>query len=117
MYFDLSRSELENLLTGFLVGALGVELKAQVHDLTQLPEDYRTRVCKAESQGRPWTAWSTDRGLIAVWGEYDLAASRSLHAFVLFLSWYGVAFSQHGMWCYCYPNRPAEWIVGRERVQ
>jgi hypothetical protein len=116
MYFDLSRSEMENVLTGFLVGALGVELKAQVSQM-ELPEDYRTRICKAESEGRPWTAWSTDRGLVAAWGEQDLDASRKLHACVLFVSWCGEAFSQHGIWCYCYPNRPTEWIVGRERVE
>jgi len=117
MHFDVSRSDLENLLTGFLVGALGIEPKAQIHDLTVLPEDYRTRVRHAESQEHPWTAWSTERGLVAVWCEYDLAASKRLQACCLFLSWYGVAFSQHGMWCYCYPNRPTEWIVGRDRAE
>jgi hypothetical protein len=117
MHFDLSRAELEDLLAGFLAGALGVELKARVNDLMELPEDYRMRVRKAESLGQPWTAWSTERGLVAAWGEYDPAASRRLHACCLFLSWYGVAFSQHGMWCYCYPNRPTEWIIGRDRAE
>ena len=117
MDFDLSRSELEKLLTGFLIGALGVALKAQVHDLTKLPEDYRTRVQEAQDKGHAWTAWSTEHGLAAVWGEYDIAASRRLQACVLFLEWGGPAFSQQGMWCYCYPNRPKEWVVGRGRAE
>jgi hypothetical protein len=114
MNFDLSRSEFENLLAGFLVGALGVELKARVSSLNELPAACRPRIESAEAKGLAWSAWTTDQGLMAAWGEYDIAASRKLNAHVLRVGWWVQSTqTHHALWCYCYSGRPTEWVVGR----
>ena len=112
MNFELSQSELESLLDGFLVGALGLELKTRIMDLKDLPEGCRTRLQRAEAKSRAWTAWVTDDGPVAAWAEYDIAASRRLNAAVLFIEWAGTH-GHHALWCHCTPNRPTEWIIGR----
>lgn len=83
MNFELSRSELENLLAGFLAGTQCVELKTRITELKHLSAEYRTHVQCAKAKGRAWTAWSTELGILVAWGDYDIAASRRLDAFVL----------------------------------
>lgn len=114
MIFDLSRSELENLLAGFLVGALGVTLKTRVSSLDELPAACRPRIESTEAKGLAWSAWSTDEGLIVAWGECDIAASRKLNAHALHIRWW-VESTQtyHALWCHCHSGRPTEWVVGR----
>ena len=67
--FDLSRSDLENLLAEFLSGALGVELRTRLTDPDKLPVACRSRLRLAQDSGQPWTAWSTAYGPIAAWGR------------------------------------------------
>jgi len=111
--FDLSRVDVENLLAAFLVGTQGMKPLARVIDLRELPEQCRVCVQLAASRGRAWTAWSTEVGPIAAWGDYDIAASRRLNAYVLFVEWYWLPSGQNSLWCHCDPRRPSEWTIGR----
>jgi hypothetical protein len=51
--FDLSRSDVENLLAGFLIGAVGIRLGARLTDSNALPPDRRKHVRAAEAAGSP----------------------------------------------------------------
>jgi hypothetical protein len=113
MNLDLSPTHLEELLAGFVTGVLNLTPRARITDVDKLPEAYRVRLRRPDSNGRIWTAWETELEPVIVWGEYDIAASNRLAACVLFIEWYGISLGQHGHWCYCYPRRATEWIVGR----
>jgi hypothetical protein len=113
--FDLSRSDVENLLAGFLAGAQGAELGARLLDVGNLPAACREQVRLAQASGRAWTAWLTPCGPIAAWGDYDIQGSRKINAYLLFVEWYCLSSGHHSLWCYCCPERPTEWIVGRGR--
>jgi hypothetical protein len=113
MNFDLSRSDVEQLLAGFLAGTQAVALKTQVTDYRELPEPYRPAVHRAHEAKRAWTAWSTDCGFLVAWGDYDIAASRQLFSHVLFVEWQGSHGGPHATWCRCDPRRPTEWVFGR----
>ena len=111
--FDLSRSDVENLLTGFLSGALGMELIVRLKDLNDLPKAWRTQVQLAENSGDAWIAWSTRCGPIAAWGRCDLQGSRRINACLLRVEWCDTLGGHHSLWSYCDPKRPIEWTVGR----
>ena len=113
MNFELSQSHLEELLVGFLTGALNLTPGARIVNVDKLPEAYRVRLRRTDSNEHFWAAWETDLEPVIVWGQYDIAASQRLAACVVLIEWYGMSLGQHGHWCYCYPNRPTEWIVGR----
>jgi hypothetical protein len=113
--YDLSRSDVENLLAGFLTGAVGVELGTRLTDLNVLPAAYRAHLHAAEASGRAWTAWSTERGPIAAWGDHDREGSRRLNAYLLLVDWGDGHTGYHSLWCYCDPKRPTEWTIGRGR--
>jgi hypothetical protein len=113
--FDLSRTDVENLLAGFLTGAVGVQLGTRLTDLNALPVAYRAHVRAAEASGRACTAWSTADGPIAAWGDYHLEASKRLYAHLLLIEWSEVPTGHHSLWCYCDPKRSTEWTIGRGR--
>jgi hypothetical protein len=113
--FDLSRSDVENLLAGFLAGAIGLELRARL-DISQLPVDCRKHMQQAKTSGRAWTAWATERGPIAAWGDYHFEASKGNYAHLLLIEWSDVPTGHHSLWCYCDPKRPTEWTVGEGRA-
>jgi hypothetical protein len=104
----------ENLLAGFLIGAVGVELQKRL-DISELPAECPKHVGVAEASGRPWTAWSTERGPIAAWGEYHPEPSKRLYAYLLLVEWWAAPSGHHALWCYCEPKRPTEWTAGRGR--
>ena len=113
--FDLSRSDVETLLAGFLTGAVGVQLGARLTDLSSLPAEHRKHVCAAEDSGRPWAAWSTERGPIAAWGDYHPEASKRLYGHQMLIEWYDMPTGHHALWCYCDPKRLTQWTIGRGR--
>jgi hypothetical protein len=113
--FDLSRSEVENLLAGFLTGAVGVQLGARLTDLNTLPAEHRKHVRAAEAPGRTWAAWVTERGPIAAWGDYHPEASKRLYGYQMLVEWYDTPTGHHALWCYCDPKHPTEWTFGRGR--
>jgi len=113
--FDLSRSDVENLLAGFLTGAVGIQPGARLTDLNVLPADRRKHVCAAEAAGRTWVVWATERGPIAAWGDYHSEASKRLCGYQILVEWCDVPTGHHSLWCYCDPKRPTEWTIGRGR--
>jgi hypothetical protein len=115
--FDLSRSDVENLLAAFLAGTLGVEFGTRFMTLSELPAPCRTHLRPAVASGRAWIAWSTSCGPLAAWGVYDIQASRQINAYLLFVEWWGMPSGHHSLWCYCDPKRPTDWVVGRGRHQ
>ena len=113
--FDLSRSDVEKLLAGFLIGAVGIQLGARLTDSNALPADRRKHVRAAEAAGRTWVVWATERGLIAAWGDYYPEASKRLYGYQILVEWCDVLTGHHSLWCYCDPKRPTEWTIGRGR--
>jgi hypothetical protein len=105
----------ENLLAGFLTGAVGLTLGARLTELNTLPAEYRTHLRAAEASGRTWAAWATERGPITVWGDYHAEPSKRLYAYLLLIEWYDTRTGLHSLWCYCDPKRPTEWTIGRGR--
>jgi hypothetical protein len=114
MDFSGTRAEVEKLLKGFLVGTQNVRLESQVLTIEELPAACRERVRAADASGRVWGAWSTEQGVMVVWGNYDVEGSRRLKWYVLlYLEWYIPPGEFHAGWFRCNPRRPTEWIFGR----
>jgi hypothetical protein len=111
--FDLSRSDVENLLGGFLTGALGLEPETRLTETAELPMACQSHLRLAETSGRAWTAWSTPLGPTAAWGEYDIQGSKNLFAFLLLVEWWDVPSGHHALWAYCDPRRRTEWTIGK----
>lgn len=113
--FDLSRSDVENLLAEFLTGAVGVQLTERLTDLNALPAECRKQVRPAEASGRVCVAWSSSTGPIAAWGDYHSEGSKQLKAYLMSVEWYDAQTGHHSLSCYCDPKRTTEWTVGRSR--
>ena len=106
---------MEDLLTGFLSGALGVILIGRLNNITDLPGAYRTHLQLAETSGDAWIAWSTPHGPMAVWGNCDVEGSRRINGYLLRVEWCDAQGGLHSLWSYCDPKRPTEWTIGRGR--
>ncbi len=107
---------MENLLAGFLTGALGVELGARIKHPSNLPSACRTHVRAAEAVGRTWAAWAawaTPDGPIAACGDYHPEASKRLYTYQMWIEWCDGPTGHHSLWVYCDPKRPTEWTIGR----
>jgi hypothetical protein len=113
MNFDLSRTDVENLLAGFLTGTQAVDLGLRLTDLSDLPPACRTLLRNAAAAGRAWTAWVTEFGPMAAWADYDSRGSRQINAYLLFVEWWSASSGHHSLWCYCHPKRPNDWTAGR----
>jgi hypothetical protein len=113
--YDLSRSDVENLLAGFLKGTQNVELHARITDLSELPAECRKLVSQAQASGRAWIACVTPEGPMAAWGDYHLEPSKRLFGYLLSVEWWTNPTGHHSLWCYCDPRRPTEWTFGRSR--
>lgn len=110
---DLSRTEVEDLLTGFLSGALCVEIVARLGNLDFLSVACRKRAQLAVASGGAWIAWSTAFKPVAVWGNVDIHRSRQINACLLQIAWCDAPSGHHSLWCYCQTKHPTEWTVGR----
>jgi hypothetical protein len=60
MNVDLSRTDVEKLLGGFLMGTQAVDIR--LTELADLPPACRALVKRAAAAGQVWTAWMTDGG-------------------------------------------------------
>jgi hypothetical protein len=110
---DLSRSDVERLLAGFLTGSRSVELGKRLTELSDLPAACRTHAKFAEASGVVWAAWLTPCGSVVAWAKVDIQGSIRINAHVLRLEWCDTLSGHHALWCYCDPKRPTEWTVGR----
>ena len=112
---DLSRSDVENLLTGFLSGALGMELIARLFNLSDVPAAPSSRLNLTEEVAGAWVAWSTRHGAVTARGSLDVEGSRRIQACVLRIEWVDTVSGHHSLWAHCNPKRPTEWTIGRGR--
>ena len=114
MNFDLSRSDVESLLAGFLAGTLGVEFGTRLIAVSELPAPCRTHVRAAVASGHAWIAWTTPCGPMAAWGVYDIQGSRQINAYLLSSGGvYRAVTTRCGVTAT--PKRPTDWVVGRGR--
>jgi hypothetical protein len=117
MEFDGERAHVEELLKCFLVGTQNVSLGDQILQIGDLPMAWRDRVLAAQSAGRAWTAWSTERGPMVAWGKYDVEGSMRLKVHAMYIEWYLPPNEHHALWCRGDPKRPTEWTVGRGSLE
>lgn len=113
---DLSRPDVENLLTGFLSGALGMELIGRLTGFKDVPSVCCSRLNRVEEVAGAWIAWSTPAGPVLAWGCVDAQGSRRINACLLFIEWTDTPSGHHSLWAYCDPKRPTEWTIGRGRL-
>jgi hypothetical protein len=106
---------MENLLTGFLSGALCVELIDRLENFEVLPSVCRRHSQAAEGSGGAWIAWSTASGPMVAWGSVDIHGSKRINAYLLQVAWCDALSGYHSLWCYCDPKHPTEWTIGRGR--
>jgi hypothetical protein len=104
--------DMEALLGAYLVGTRGVTLGKRL-DLTHLPEACLKYVLQAKSAGRVWVAWSTEKGPMAAWADYDGQRSERMRAHVLLVEWWDPLSGHHALWARSDPRRPTEWTFGR----
>ena len=108
-----SRPDVLSLLEAFVIGTQNVTLGARVMEINSLPRDCQALVRAAVAADLTWGAWSTARGVMVAWGEYDAAGSARLRAHHLRIEWFAELSGHHEAWCYAYANRPLEWTFGR----
>ena len=110
---EIWRKLVGDLLTSFLIGALGLELRANIQDLKKLPASHRLRIQSGIDGETVWVAWQTNVGPVAATGRYDHDQSRRLGAHVLLIEWWMPPDTHHRSWWRADPQHPSEWTVGR----
>ena len=112
---EVAREFIEELLTAFLFGALGLELLDKIDTLAGLPLEHRRRMQTIAAEHLPWTAWQTDHGIVVVTGRYYRGQSQRLNAHLVFIEWWISSDTHHAGWWRADPERPSEWTAGRGR--
>jgi hypothetical protein len=114
MDVKLSDAAIEQLLTHFVEGALGLDLPASQPTANasahfECPDNGSNRghaVC---------VSWRTDRGTARICGVYDSTQSLRIRAHVLWLAWWLPSDIHHEGWWRCDQKRLNEWTKGRGR--
>ena len=109
---DLSRAQVEDLLSAFFSGALGLELRERISVLEKLPAGHRERLAAMEDSPI-WIAWVTERGVVSATGHYDAEQSRRTYSHVLQIEYWMPADIHHSSWWRADPQHPEEWTAGR----
>ena len=109
---DISRAQIEDLLSSFLAGALGLELHQRIEQLEKLPAPHRGRLEVLE-ESPIWIAWMTERGVVSATGRYDAEQSRRTYSHVIFIEHWTPADIHHASWWRADPQHPTEWTAGR----
>jgi hypothetical protein len=104
---------IEDLLTSFLFGALGLELRININKLERLPAEQRKRLKEVAAEKLAWVAWQTDRGVVAATGRYYRDQSRRLNSHLMFIEWWIPPDTHHAGWWRADRGRPTEWTIGR----
>ena len=107
---------IQDLLTSFLFGALGLKLVVNINAVEHLPLAHRQRLQSIAGEQLPWVAWQTDRGVVAATGRYYRDLSRRQNAHVMFIEWWAAPDTHHAGWWRADPERPSEWTIGRGRA-
>jgi len=110
---DISRKLIEDLLSSFLTGALGLELHERIEQLERLPARHRERL-EALEESAVWVAWVTDRGVVSATGRYDADQSQRTYSHVILIEWWMIpSDTHHSSWWRADPKHPTEWTAGR----
>jgi hypothetical protein len=109
---DLSRAQIEDLLSSFLSGALVLELLERIEQLEKLPAPHRERLAALE-ESPIWIAWVTDRGVVSATGRYDPEQSRRTYSHVVLIEYWIPPDTHHASWWRADPQHPTEWTAGR----
>jgi hypothetical protein len=112
---EAPRKLVEDLLTAFLSGALGLELHERIDTLERLPLNHRERFQAIAVEPIIWVAWVTSLGVVSVAGRYDSEQSRRTYSHVLLIEWWIPPDTHHASWWRADPKRPTEWTAGRTR--
>jgi hypothetical protein len=110
---DLSANEIAHLLSEFLVSTQSITLHTHILSPKDLPAAFQPSLRDAESHGKTWTAWTTDRGTMVAWATYDSKQSMLIRAHVLFIDWFLLPDIHHAAWWHCPPTRHRDWTYGR----
>jgi hypothetical protein len=112
---DVSRKLIEDLLTSFLIGALGLELHVNIEELETLPASRRLRLqLEVEDDAElVWVAWQTNVGVVAATGRYDHEQSRRSSTHALLIEWWMPPDTHHRSWWRANPQHLTEWTAGR----
>src|SRR5712664_3914681 len=94
---DLSRAQVEDLLSSFLSGALVLELHQRIEQLEKLPASHRERLAALE-ESPIWIAWVTDRGVVSATGRYDPEQSRRTYSHVVLIEYWIPPDTHHARW-------------------
>jgi hypothetical protein len=109
---DISQKLVEDLLSSFLSGALGLELRQRIEQLEKLPAPHRERLAALE-EILIWIAWVTERGVVIATGRYDPEQSRRTYTHVLMIEYWIPPDTHHASWWRADPQHPTEWTAGR----
>jgi hypothetical protein len=109
---DISRVQIEDLLSSFLSGALGLELHQRIRQLEKLPAPHQEHLAALE-EGSIWIAWVTERGVVSATGRYDPEQSRRMYSHVLLIECWMPSDAHHLSWWRADPQHPTEWTAGR----
>jgi hypothetical protein len=115
MEAEVSRRLVEDLLTSFLISALGLELHVNIDKLERLPPNHRERLQAIAVEPIVWVAWQTGLGVVAATGRYDRDQSLCLGAHVMLIDWWIPPNTHHSSWWRANPKRATEWTAGRAR--
>jgi hypothetical protein len=103
----------EDLLTAFLSGALGLELHMSIDTLERLPPVHRERLQTIGVESVIWVGWQTNVGVVAATGRYDHDQSQRLGEHVMLIDWWIPPNTHHSSWWRANPKHPTEWTAGR----
>ena len=109
---DLSRAQIEDLVSSFLSGALGLELRQRIEQPDKLPASHRERLAALEETAI-WIAWVTNLGVVSATGRYDSEQSRRAYSHVVLIEYWIPPDSHHASWWRADPQHPTEWTAGR----
>jgi hypothetical protein len=75
MEAEIPLKVVEDLLTSFISGALGMDMHERIHQYKRLPTWHRQKLESLLKENVTWLSWTTALGIIVAAGRYDLKPS------------------------------------------
>ena len=112
MEVEVPRKLVEDLLTSFLIGALGLKLHEPIDQLEKLPARHREAFAALE-ETPIWISWVSSLGVLSATGRYDPEQSRRTCSHVVLIEYWIPPNTHHASWWRANRSRPTEWTAGR----
>jgi hypothetical protein len=109
---DISRAQIEDLLSSFLSGALGLELRQRIEQHENLPARHRETL-EALEESAIWVCWVTNLGVVSATGRYDPEQSCRTYSYAVLIEYWIPPDTHHASWWRADPQHPTEWTAGR----